>query len=182
MLEKPWSEKSSDNRRAVFDGKLPTVPFAASSTLGVVRISLPPLPTENPTRSACNQSELSEVEKPLAMDKVPPLPAVILRELLKAAPPPTSSNAPFSRNVAEVLEALVAIEIRPPSSKEAVLVLPSAATFKRAVGSASPTNEPSTLALLIHTPAVDSVAPSRTMTLFLSGVISASIGLPVPTG
>ena len=71
---------------------------------------------------------------------------------------------------------------RPPLSIEVVWVLPSDATSVRAVGSGSPTNEPSPLAVLIHTPAVDSEAVPRTVTLLLPTPSSGVSGARVATG
>ena len=186
-LEKPRSANNPGPSRVVLAGNVPLASAASITTRGVLSTSLPPLPNDRPDRSACNQSELSVVETPFAIDSVPPSPAVSLRVLLSDAPPPTSSTAPRSSSVAESLPLLVAIVMRPPASVDEFVVVvvpvePSTETFCRAEGKAPPTNEPSALALLIHTPAVDSAPLLRTVTLLLVGPSSGRIGALVARG
>ena len=181
--EKPCSAKRSGVSRVVLAGKVPTASAASITTRGVLSTSLPPLPNDRPDRSACSQSGFNEPDRPLAIDSVPPSPAVSLRPLPSEAPPPTSSSAPRSNSVAE--SSVAAMVSLPPFSVETlattvVFVSPSKLTSCRADGNTPPTNEPSALALLIHTPAVDSVAVLRTVTLLWS--MSLPIGFCVATG
>ena len=103
------------------------------------------------------------------MDSAPPLLAAtpLRRPLRSMLPPPlTSSTAPRSSSSDCAVR-----EMLPPAVLEAAPV-PLAAS--RADGSGVPTNEPSALAVLIQAPAVDTVAPRRTMMRVCASPISAA--------
>ena len=152
-LAKPWSVKRPLPSRVVAAGTVPVVPSGTMRASPTLSVSSPPLVSPKPRSSACIQSGLTWPSAPLARVSLPPSPAVTRWLAESAAPPLTSSTEPPSRRV--WYSGLLSCSVRlPPLSADCALPRPVGTTGAARL---------SAVELFTHSPAVESVAPLRTV-------------------